>query len=147
MGAAAYARGSAAIAEEIAREYRARHPVIRDVAEPAGWQEQRADYQARVAELRAGEGPLELALRLEAAKLRAERVARAEEQEQHERHWTLLCGALKRASAAADLMERRWRWVSAIVRVCVSPERVQAFREEERHAPTHPEENARGVLP
>lgn len=147
MGAAAYARGSAAIAEEVAREYRARHPVIRDVTEPEGWQDQRAGYQARVAELERELRRAKLALRLEAAKLRAERVARVEEREQHERHWTLLCGAFKRAGAAADLMERRWRWVSALVRAHVSPERVQAFREEERHAPTHPEANARGVLP
>jgi len=89
------------------------------------WQDQRAALQARVAEL---EQQLARAMR-SVRELRAQQTLdRTRWREDVERLRERAISYFR----LADVMERRWRWVSRLVRAFVRPDQVHQFREEER---------------
>lgn len=125
MGIGAYNRGSRAISAEIDRELQEkRAPVSFDSFEKVRIENER---------LRADNVLLEGQLDKATATIReiAEGLNRLqkliEESSRRRRHLTELWRAARKREC---VYEARWRWVSSIVRACVSPARVQEFRDD-----------------
>lgn len=133
MGKAAYDRGSQALSRQIDDEMQARDsaPVtMRSFKRLEGalaiTEQRNAELTAQVAALREESATAEL--RAE----QAHEVAAKLEDTLNEANRQLkrLRGFWRAARSRADMMERRWRWVSSIVRCHVSPAMVDEHRGE-----------------
>lgn len=138
MGVAAYNRGSKAISEQIDREQaELRTPVSRDTFEKV---------EAENARLRAENELLMGKLNEASATLREVKTGLAELQklvESSGRQQRHLLGLWRAARHREQVFAKRWHWVSAIVRACVSPAMVQEFRDDEKHLPGIEKSNRR----
>lgn len=128
MGVAAYNRGSKAISEQIDREQAERRaPVSFDTFEKV---------EAENARLRTENELLTGKLNEASVTLREVKTGLAELQKlveasgRQQRH---LLGLWRAARHREQVFAQRWRWVSAIVRACVSPATVREFRDDEKY--------------
>ncbi len=119
MGAAAYNRGSRALAEQIASDYAANHPIIRG-GEPLCWEDERARLTAGVLHASAESARLKREVEDLSAKL-------AEEKRKSQRSHEWMLTFLRRSEALLE--QHRWAW--GVIRAYVSPAQVQEYRSEE----------------
>jgi len=133
MGIAAYNRGSKALSAEIDRDVAASDsaPVNRKAYKQLESQLEIVEHarDAAQAKLAEAEGVI-TRMTAEAAGLVVARNELADQLSCERSKLRFQRTLWRAARARADMMGARWRWVSSIVRCCVSPERVAEFRDE-----------------